>query len=202
MSLLPGCPIPAAEWPPVFVLLGARCPSAIIFGVRSIVVEPIKGVPWRRTRPHVLQKRLERLQPPIAHSDTTPTVVSVLPIGGTKAPLPHVLPAVVFRSARESVSPPECHVHKSTEASAASGAVAISRTEVRTTNHNHVAAIAAAVPHVGSSLDACVRLHRKHSDPESRNVAEITVPGHGVLRNVVTGYSTEWYAFGGRSQRE
>lgn len=58
-------------------LFQASGPAAIIRRVRTVVVDPLNRVKWRRTRPHIGQERIKRLRPLVADRDSSPAVILV-----------------------------------------------------------------------------------------------------------------------------
>lgn len=74
-------------------LLELRGPLAIARFVVPIVLLAINGVRLRRLRPHVSQKRIERIAPLFAYRYSAPAVICVLFVAGAIAPSQHCVPS-------------------------------------------------------------------------------------------------------------
>lgn len=80
----------------VVVLLALCCPSAVTRFVVPVVVDTVEAVPLAGTRPHVVNKRLKRSTPAVAHGDPPCAVVAIVEIPRILAPALHVSPARVL----------------------------------------------------------------------------------------------------------
>lgn len=79
------------------LLLRARRPPAVIWRVRSVVVDAIDGVCWRGARPNVRQKGGKIVPPSLAHNNPAATVIRVIPCPRVVAAVLHLAPRAVLR---------------------------------------------------------------------------------------------------------
>lgn len=84
------------------LLLPCR-PSAVIGGVRAIVVDAFQCMDRRWLRPHVAKEGVKAVAPTITHRDTTPTVPSIGFIARVRRPAARGRPNLVFLRVRASV---------------------------------------------------------------------------------------------------
>jgi hypothetical protein len=90
--------------PGVVVLRDAGGPAAVVRGVVAVVVNAIKGVSFRRSRPHVRKEPREVMSP--FRADRHPAAAVVLGVLGSQrsvASAQHSMPDPVFGRVREAV---------------------------------------------------------------------------------------------------
>ncbi len=93
--------------PPAVVALFHLCrPSAVIGLIITVIVNAINAVVGRRLWSHVGQEVEERILPPLAHRNPTPSIKMVLGVSRVVAALPHGPPARVFRAFRLPLNTP------------------------------------------------------------------------------------------------
>jgi hypothetical protein len=92
-------------------LFGMRCPSAILRGVWSVVVDSVDGVLRRWAATHVGEKIAERMSPSSTNSDATSAVISEITSLGIFAAFDHVTPASMFWSLASTVRA-SIHFHR------------------------------------------------------------------------------------------
>jgi len=150
---------------PVTHLFGTTRPLAILWAIRSVVIDTLDRVCRRRARPHVFVERRERLVPSVAHDYATTAVVGESVLSWVAAPLLHALPHDVLGQRVEPVSGISCF-----GASAGGFSVqapATRRVSVAHVLRNHVQfgpAIAAAMPRESSEPSWCYTDSSKPSE--------------------------------------
>jgi len=86
---------------PIVALLKRRCPSAILRGIRTIIIDPIDArASW--PRPHV-SKEVCKVLPASANLYASSAIIFVCRSRRVIAALPHVLPNFVFSAVATSV---------------------------------------------------------------------------------------------------
>jgi hypothetical protein len=82
--------------PLVAVLFFPGRPAAVLRRVRSVIVNPVQRVRWRRTAAHVREKRFVRPSPSIAHGDSAAAIVRPTRQGLVGAPGLHIGPSAML----------------------------------------------------------------------------------------------------------
>lgn len=91
------CALAVFSPPAVTSLFQARCPSAIVKTVVSIIIDSVNTVGRGRSRPHV-SKKLTEVVPSFAHCNTATAVVSIMHGSRVHAAALHCSPNPVLRS--------------------------------------------------------------------------------------------------------
>ena len=84
-----------ARNPAVVSLLGTRCPTAVFWGVRPVVVDSVDRCADRLVS-HVGIESRKRLAPRLTYSNTTSAVIGVIVVAGVGASLDQSFPGVVL----------------------------------------------------------------------------------------------------------
>lgn len=95
-------------WPFVLCLFFSCCPAAITRLVMPIVIDSFNCKISTRTRTHIAQKCFKAIIPSLTNCNSPATIIRKILVLRIKTALPHLLPNVVFRSFRSSVSIPNC----------------------------------------------------------------------------------------------
>ncbi len=82
---------------PVVCLDNRERPPTVSRLVIAVYVDPVHGMLWRGTWPHVSVKRFVRLKPPTANNNAPCAITRVIGAVWIIAALPHSGPSVVFR---------------------------------------------------------------------------------------------------------
>lgn len=97
---------PTRPRPPIIRLLLRICPTAVFGFVVAVVVRIAVDRRFTfRTRSHVGEKVIERMNPPITYFNPAPSVDRKLVIGRIITPRLHGFPSIMFFSSRSSMMP-------------------------------------------------------------------------------------------------
>ncbi len=91
-----------ARSPAVVSLLGTRCPTAVFWGVRPVVVDSVDRCADRLVS-HVGIESRKRLAPRLTYSNTTSAVIGVIVVAGVGASLDQSFPGVVLPRVQKAV---------------------------------------------------------------------------------------------------
>lgn len=141
--------------PSITVLLLARGPSAVFRLIIPVVINAIKRMPARRTRPHVAQKVLETIKPPVAHRDTSPAVARKGLRGRTYTAMFHLRPRLVFRGTASSVCDHRLYPTLRFLLSSAATCLSASTPQTHTANGLDGSAYTPAFEHRRATLESC-----------------------------------------------
>lgn len=84
-------------------LLSLCAPAAIARTIVTVAINAIKGVARAWPTPHVVEERLERLSPSVAHNNPATAVVPEVRPGLAITTIPHLAPRIIFGRAVHAV---------------------------------------------------------------------------------------------------
>jgi len=157
----------------IAILLPLRCPTTILRGIRSVVVDAVDRMVPARPWPHVLKKSVERL-PAVAHCNAPASVQRVGGVPLIVAPPHYSAPYLVFRRSRAAMSCvhfAETWPYKLSHETPARGRRAVS--EAGRMRSAHLATITQAIPSNGLSL---VRSATNYAKPPEVHAFEFRCP--------------------------
>ena len=151
-----------ASYARVGVLRGLRSPTNILRLVMAVIVDSIDRMFVAWTKTYVRKERVERLSPSIAHSDTSPTVISEGAAPFIKTPLLHRGPCAMLSGLTQTV----CAVPRLKPAPLYAPARSrMSRLEIRRLHCCVAAAIASAWGHAKATICKRGGYRDKRSEP-------------------------------------
>lgn len=162
---------------PVLSLLSACRPSAVVRCVVSVCVDPVERMIGRRPRPQVGKKRREIVSPPIAHRNTSPSIVVKSGSHRVVAAVLGVAPGFVLARLMPSFSSAHSGAvlqgvstgDFSKQASATSRAAISQRLAV---NDGRRSAVADALPLGVTSCGNCSLQYEQTSEPQTSEIVE------------------------------
>ena len=156
-------------------------PSAVAFAVPKVIVDPIKGFGFGRVA-HIEQKRVKRVKPSFAHSNSTPPIPSPVFVGFVGASFDHAVPdakSLCMFGVRPSVAVRRTSPNKRFRNCAATRDGSFFLSEVSSNDKRRVTAVAFALPQALPIPTSSGRNNKKFSVPfpdEINTLVHLTSP--------------------------